>query len=337
MKWSYSRAGVDLDLHKEMHKIALDISRKVNMEIGIETKGLGGYAATINIGGADLSIHIDGVGTKSILASRFNKYEIIGWDCVTANINDVACEGLKPVALGVYISVDKPNINAYRRVMEGVAKASIENGIAVLGGETAILPDLVNGIDVSCSIIAIRKKSVNNRAEHGDLLIGLPSTGLHVNGYSLARKIIETTVGYGYKVSGDTPLWEELLKPSANYSKAILEAYGLDLLHGVAHITGGGFRKLKRILGGELDAFIEAPKPPKIFRLLMELGRVEPREMYQVFNMGIGIVASIPEKNIDEFTYIAGKHGFKPVYIGEVRKGSGKIHIDTWMGESIDL
>ena len=332
MGWTYSKAGVDLEKHRSMHSYVAKLMMEVNRGLGYIVNGIGGYAATVRYDSSELSIHIDGVGTKTIVLQKLGKLRVAGWDCVAMNVNDVVCEAAKPIAVVDYIAMPRADEEIFREIVEGVADASREAGVAMLGGETAILPDLVNGVDVVCAVLAVKMKRFVNRANVGDIAIGLPSTGIHANGYSLVRKILESRgIDYRSVVEG-VDLAEELTKPVAIYSKLVLEAIEKDLVTSVAHITGGAFTKLRRVIGKDTDIVLNMPEPPKIFKLIMRLGDVPVEEMYKVFNMGIGMVLTTKRENLDDLLSLIEKHKFKPVVLGEVVKGVGRVILRTSQG-----
>ncbi len=338
--WSYAKAGVDLELHGRLHRIALESASRVNdvvsRRLGVGFGGLGGYSSWIAVNNLRLSVHIDGVGTKSLIADRLRRYKVIGWDAVIINVNDVVCDGIRPVALVDYIAMSEPNEVAFKEIMEGIEEAAMANELLVLGGESAILTDLIKGLDVVCVVLGIKEFNDSLKARKNDLVVGLESNGIHANGYSLVRKVIETTVGYD-AVFDDVKIGDELLKPVANYGPLILESLSKDLISAAAHITGGAFKKVKRIVGPDLNLVVKMPKPPKIFEILMELGNISTYEMYRVFNMGVGMVVTLPEDKLNEFESVANKHGINTVELGYVCEGEGKIILNTYYGDLIEF
>jgi len=266
-----------------------------------------------------------------------NRYEVIGWDCVAMNVNDVVCDGARPLALIDYIAMPRDDEEIFKRIFNGIINAARIARVAVVGGETAILPDLVNGVDALCMVVAVKRNSFVNRARKGDIVIGVNSWGLHANGYTLVRKVIESTVN-SYNISIDgIDLGEELSRPTAIYSNLVMEAIEQGLVNSVAHITGGAFRKVKRVLGDDLDMYIKMPEPPKIFSLIMKLGNIPVTEMYSVFNMGIGLVFTAPIEKVQSLVELIERNGFNAYKLGEVVSGSGSIYIDTPFGERLEL
>lgn len=316
-----------------MHSYVMKLVEGLNKELGYDVKGLGSYATTISYGGLELSLHIDGVGTKTLVLQVLGKLSVAGWDCVAMNVNDVACSGAKPVALVDYIAMPKSDEDVFRSVVEGVVEAARYSNVAVLGGETAILPDLAVGVDAVCAVLAVKTQGFANMASIGDEVIGVESWGLHANGYSLVRKILESR-GIEYSsIIGGVNLGNELTKPTAIYSNLVLEAIEKKFINSAAHITGGAFTKIRRVLSNNMDVVLEPPEPPEIFKVIMELGGVPISEMYKVFNMGIGLV--VTTKRSAEFMELSRRYGFKAYVIGKVVEGSGKIVVKAFNGETI--
>lgn len=326
---SYRDAGVDLDASEAMHRLA--------------SRLLAGrreaYTSSIELGGYELVLHVDGVGTKTLVLERTGRMRVAGWDCVVMNTNDVACDAARPLALVDYIAMPRADERVFREVLEGVREAAEATGAALLGGETAVLPGLAGGVDVVCTVLAVREKGWRgNRAKPGDVLLGLESSGLHANGYSLARRIVEERLGGYDTVVESVRLGEELSKPVANYTAFLLEAWRRGLITAAAHVTGGAFTKVKRILPHGSAAVMEMPEPPAIFRILMEAGRVEPREAYRVWNMGIGLVVAAPGDRAEEALSLAERMGHRAHLLGRVEEAEGEepaVVLETMYGRIV--
>jgi phosphoribosylformylglycinamidine cyclo-ligase (EC 6.3.3.1) len=294
----YRDAGVDLDKHWAVH-------REVAGHIG-GIRGL--YTSWVKLGGVEATIHVDGVGTKAVLALQQDRLEVAGRDCVTVNVNDVVCDGFKPVAVVDYVAVEPQHLDKAPRVVAGVASKAGEVGAALLGGETAVLPGVVAGIDVVCTVLAVRTAGTRP-PRSGDVLIGLPSTGPHANGYSLLRRLFKPEEEVCGARAADL-----LLAEVADYTP-VLRALEAGAVRGAVHITGGAYRKLKKALG-ELGAEI-AFEPPCIFREIIKRG-VDPAEAYRVFNMGMGMVVYTDRDNLEHALAHMEPHNPKP--IGEVKE-----------------
>jgi phosphoribosylformylglycinamidine cyclo-ligase len=258
----------------------------------------GHYAGLIEISkDYALALHSDGVGTKVLVAEACHKYDTIGIDCVAMNVNDIICLGAEPLALVDYLALERPQPKLVTEIMKGLQRGAREAGVAIVSGETAIVPDLVRGFDLSVTVVGlVRKHKVitGEEAEPGDVVLGLRSSGIHSNGLTLARKLLLTP-------SFNREIAKELLRPTRIYVREIsrLLKSGLEI-HGLAHITGGAYTKLKRIglraRGGfHLD---NLPEPDKIFRRIQDKGHVSDREMYRTFNMGIGFLIICPKRAV---------------------------------------
>jgi len=335
MKWNYSKAGVDLDKHRTMHSEARKLMEGLFRELNVELRH-DAFTTWIKVGNKKLVLHADGVGTKSLLAYKYQQYRVIGWDCVAMNVNDVACDGAIPLAMVDYIALETSSTEVFSEIIKGIIDAARTSRTLLIGGETAIMPDVIRGVDVVCFVLALKDEEFINAAQPYDAVIGIESNGLHANGYTLARHIIESTVGYNSIVDGINIL-KELLKPTYIYSNFLLEIIQQRLINSATHITGGAFTKIKRVLNSKLDIHVIAPSPQKIFDLLKTLGNVETREMYRVFNMGIGLIITCPNKNAEQVLDIAHKHGFTGYILGKVIPGNGRIIIDTAYGDRIEF
>lgn len=334
MKLNYKIAGVDLD--------AADSAVKKIAQLAAQThrKGvLGGIGLFGGFFELDLEAYkkpvlvssIDGVGTKIKIASAMGKYRGIGRDLVNHCVNDVMCCGADPLFFLDYLALGKIDGSAVLQLAEGLAEACADNDCALIGGETAEMPDIYEPgeFDIAGSIVGIVEKGQiidGQRIDTGDRLIGLSSTGLHTNGFTLARRIVEYSSGTGYHTHYDRlgmTLGDALLVEHRSYKNAITAVRSLPALHGLAHITGGGIvGNTKRLLRPEHTLRIDwdAWEMPAIFRLLQELGEVEIEEMRRVFNIGIGLVMVVAAAAVNEVLAALRQAGEQPVVIGEVVK-----------------
>lgn len=310
---AYAQAGVDVDLGNTVKR---GIQAQVRSTHGPEVLGkIGGFGGLFrpNFKGMKdpvLVSSVDGVGTKLKVAFAANKHDTVGQDLVNHCINDIAVLGAKPLFFLDYIAAGKLEPDVFRQLLSGFTKACKAGKCALVGGETAQMPGMYhNGeYDVAGTIVGVvdRAKMLDgSKVKPGDVLIGLASNGLHTNGYSLARKVLFGTMGL--KASSKLPeltlpLSEELLRVHKNY-QPLMASLPAGLLNGAAHITGGGLiDNLPRVLPKNCQANIRrnAWRVPPIFRLIEEGGRVDATEMYQVFNMGIGMVLIVPKKREKE-------------------------------------
>lgn len=336
---TYARAGVDLRRHRKMHEIATSIFKEVARSLGCEIHGTGGFTPYIDLLGHKVVLHVDGVGTKTLVLRRLRAMKVAGWDCVAMNANDVACGGAKVVALSDYIAMDAANEEEFKDIVDGIAEAAVKVGAPVVSGETAILPGLAMGVDVVCFALAIIDSDFENRARAGDVVIGLESWGLHANGYSLARKVVEEVIG-GYDATLDgVNVGAEMTKPTALYYNFLRKVVRMGYITSATHVTGGGWTKMKRVLGTLLDAKLKAPKPGRIFEILVRYGGIELEEAYRVFNMGVGLIVTCPRDRVDDVMKLALEEGFTAWVLGEIVSGSGTVVIeaDWYRGEKVEL
>ncbi|MEM2097470.1 MAG: phosphoribosylformylglycinamidine cyclo-ligase [Methanothrix sp.] len=306
---TYSDAGVDIELENrsiDAMKRRLTFSRK---GFGAPLTGIGHYAGLIDMGEFAIAMTTDGVGSKILIANAMRKWDTIGIDCIAMNVNDLLAIGAEPLAFVDYLAVERVDPEVSEQIAVGLQKGAEISNISIVGGETASLPEMIRGLDLAGTAIGYVKKDrviSGERVRVGDAVVGVPSTGLHSNGYTLARRIIESS-GYTYfdTMPGDSRrIGEILLTPTRIYIE-VLELLRRCDVHGLAHITGSGLLKLHRItdLGFEITDPIE---PQPVFRFLQELGGVDDAEMYRTFNMGMGFVVVLPEEQADDACRIMG-------------------------------
>lgn len=327
-EFTYAKAGVDVSEEKKTYRKIGDILKETlrlrEGKFGQVLSEIGHYAGLIDIGGGKaLALHSDGVGTKVLIAEMMNKYDTIGIDCVAMNVNDLICMGAEPVSLLDYLAVEKLG-DHISEIAKGLAEGAKEAEIAIVGGETALMPDVMRGFDLSAMSLGVVEKSkiiTGEKIRTNDLVIGLESSGIHSNGLTLARKLLLLKYKVGEKIPelGRT-LGEELLEPTKIYVKLVLEIVNTCEVHGLANITGGAFSKLMRLgeladVGFSLD---NMPDPQPVFKLIQKLGNVSDREMYRTFNMGIGFCVIIPENEKDKVMKICRKSGIKAWMVGKV-------------------
>ncbi len=310
MALTYAKAGVDIE--RENRAIAA-LAKQLNYKrkgIGAPITDVGHYAGLIDFGEYALSLTTDGVGSKVLIANEMKKWNTVGIDCIAMNVNDLLAMGIEPLAFVDYIAIHEPDNEIMKQIGEGLAKGARISKMTIIGGETATLPDIINGFDLAGTCLGMVKKDrviTGEKIEIGDAIIGLPSSGVHSNGYSLVRKIIKDA-GYSYRdpfpYNKDTTIGEELLIPTRIYME-ILDAAAKFNIHGLAHITGSGLMKLHRITKYGFD--ISNPlEPHPIFRFLQEEGDVEELEMYKTFNMGMGFVVILPESEANKAASMIG-------------------------------
>jgi phosphoribosylformylglycinamidine cyclo-ligase len=273
---------------------------------------------------------VDGVGTKLKIAFATGRHGTVGQDLVNHCVNDIAVIGARPLFFLDYIGAERLDPEVFKQLLGGFTKACKQAGCALIGGETAQMPGMYQRgeYDLAGTIVGVvdRKKMIDgSRIEPGDAVLGLAANGLHTNGYSLARKILFETMGLTpeSRVEGiKGTLADELLKVHRNY-QPLLEAAPAGVIKGLAHITGGGLMdNLPRVLPGNCDAVIdpEAWRKPAIFRILERAGQVERSEMFQVFNMGIGMAVILSKKDVPAFMKKT-----RAREIGRIESGTGIV------------
>ncbi len=310
MALTYAKSGVDIEKeNKAIAALAKQLTYK-RTGLGAPITDVGHYAGLIEFGDFALALTTDGVGSKVVIANEMKRWNTVGIDCIAMNVNDLLAMGIEPLAFVDYIAISEPNDEIMRQIGEGLAKGAEMSRMTIVGGETATLPDVIKGFDLAGTCLGIVKKDRIITGEHiqvGDAIVGLPSSGVHSNGYSLVRKIIDDA-GYSYSnpfpYNTETTIGDELLIPTKIYMEVLDAVEKLDI-HGLAHITGSGLMKLHRITKFGFD--INDPIDPQpIFRFLQEEGGVEDLEMYKTFNMGMGFVAVLSQDEADEAAKMMG-------------------------------
>lgn len=335
---TYAASGVDITAADKAKKAlikALEFKRGAGVGAPIPLNW--GYAGLVEFGEHALALTTDGVGTKAEVAAQLNRWETIGIDCVAMNVNDIICVGAEPIAMVDYIVLPQPDAELTARIAAGLSEGARQGNISIIGGETAIMPEVVKGVDLSGTAMGfVRRDRIvdGSRIQAGDVILGIESSGLHSNGMTLARRILrEANVGYQDATPWDGALtWgEALLTPTRIYVKAVLELLGSGIgVHGLAHITGGGVTKLSR-LTRKWEFLLDSPlKPPPLFTALQKLGAVETKEMYRTFNMGMGFACIVPDSQADDALRVLNKH-FHARVVGRMAVGSG-----VWI-PSLDL
>lgn len=337
-KSAYAAAGVDIDSFDEaMHRAKGFIhSTKTPGVVG----GVGGFGGLFKSPGKKhlLVSSMDGVGTKLEVAMLAGRHDTVGQDLVNHCVNDILVLGAKPLFFLDYLGTGKLNPATFAEIIRGFSIACKQNGCALIGGETAEMPGLYPGeaYDLVGTIVGeVRRKDVITGTEirKGDVLIGLDSSGLHTNGYSLARHILFKKAGL--KVTSKFPtlgksVGDVLLAVHRSYLKPVMHLMKDVRIRGMAHITGGGLvDNVPRILPKHLNARFDsrAWNIPAVFQVLQELGKVDTAEMYRVFNMGIGLVIAVRPTDANAAIASLKKSGERPRIIGEIVKGQGRTDI----------
>jgi len=337
---NYKEAGVDVEAgYKAVDLMKSHVKKTMRPEVLADIGGFGGlfslegmkYEKPVLVSGTD------GVGTKLKIAFLMDKHDTVGIDCVAMCVNDVVCSGAQPLFFLDYIALGKLVPEKVEQIVKGVSDGCIQAGCALIGGETAEMPGFYpeDEYDLAGFAVGIADKDklvTGERIKPKDILIGLASSGIHSNGYSLVRKIFninkEVLGEYG-DVLGK-PLSEERLKPTRIYVKTSLTLIKKYNIKGIAHITGGGFiENIPRMLPDGVKAVVHKGTWPvhPVFRLIQEKGNVPEKDMYNTFNMGIGMVLAVPAEIAPFVVAEANNQGEKAYIIGETVKGEEKLEI----------
>ncbi len=337
---TYRDAGVDVEAGYEAVRLMKNhVKRTFRPEVLAELGGFGGlfsldkakYEQPVLVSGTD------GVGTKLKMAFLLDKHDTVGIDCVAMCVNDIVCSGAEPLFFLDYVAVGKNYPEKVAEIVKGVAEGCVMSGCSLIGGETAEMPGFypVDEYDLAGFTVGIvdRNKIIDGKnIKAGDKLIGLPSSGIHSNGYSLVRKLINPTeknISEYIEKLGCT-LGEELLKPTRIYVKTVLDLIEKHEIKGISHITGGGFiENIPRIVPEGLRVTIEKGSWPvlPIFDLLRELGKMEDKDIFNTFNMGIGLVMAVDSAKADAVVDYLKSVGEAAYIIGSITEGEAGVDI----------
>lgn len=297
MKMDYAKAGVDIKKEeKSISAIKKVISESFSFRTGLgrPLTEIGHFSGLIEFGEYALALSTDGVGTKTIIAKRLEKYDTLGIDLVAMCVNDILCNGCEPIAFTDYVVTDETDENFLAELGKGLLEGARQANTVIIGGETATHPNMKGqevNFDLAGTALGFVKKDkiiTGETITPGDVVLGLKSSGIHSNGLSLARAVL-------LDGSEDEKLLLELLTPTRIYVKPILNLSRSVDIKGMAHITGGGLLNLKRLTAYGFD--IKMPHPHKIFEKIQEKGNVDTQEMYKTFNMGIGFTVVVSEED----------------------------------------
>ncbi|HAT4243459.1 phosphoribosylformylglycinamidine cyclo-ligase [Clostridium perfringens] len=330
---TYKEAGVNIEEGYRSVKLIKEYAKKTMSEYVLN--GLGSFAGMVELPeGYKKPVLVsgtDGVGTKLDIACKKRKFDTVGIDCVAMCVNDILCHGAKPLFFLDYIACGKLEAEVSSDLVKGVAEGCIESQCSLIGGETAEMPGMYKEGDYDIAGFAVgivdKDKIINGKdIKSGDKLIGIASSGVHSNGYSLIRKVFKNL---DEDFNGKA-IWEELLTPTKIYVKPVLSLLEKFNIKGMAHVTGGGFyENLPRMLSEEGLSIVinkNSYEIPEIFKKLMELG-VQEEEMYNTFNMGIGFVLCVEEDEVEDVLKELSKQGEKAFEIGYINAGGEGVCI----------
>lgn len=339
---SYRDAGVDIDAQDEALREVRQIARKTFTPDVMSDIGSFGGLFRASFAGMEKPVLVsstDGVGTKIRVAQAMNVHDTVGYDLVSHCVNDILVQGARPLFFLDYYATGRLRPKVMADVVRGMGRACTENGCALIGGETAEMPGFYgdDDYDIAGFIVGVVDESnlIDGKAvREGDVLIGLPSAGLHTNGYSLARKVLIDRAGHDYQtvLPAVGKIGEALLAPHLSYLKPLMPLVEQRAIHAMAHITGGGLTdNVPRVLPPTLDARVKLGSWPvlPIFRTIFEKGNVDREEMLRVFNMGVGMVLIVGVDQVDLVSRHLSQGGQKFFFLGNVVAGSGKVLYDV--------
>ncbi|MFY9717553.1 MAG: phosphoribosylformylglycinamidine cyclo-ligase [Thermoplasmata archaeon] len=328
---TYAESGVDRSaIVRALTALLAEVHGRPPSSHGRLLELPGHFAGIVRIGQESIAATTDTVGTKVLLADRMNRWEEVGEDLVAINVNDLAAIGARPAALLDTIVCARPDPARFRSIGRGLQRGLVASRCSLLGGETAVVPDLVHDIDLGATGLGFfprgRSPVTGARTRAGDRLIGLPSTGVHSNGYTLLRRVLEEgkVDPRRPRPGSRIPVGVELLRPTRIYSEMVDAIADHSGVHGLAHLSGGGVRNLVRLRSDvrfELDRW---PIIPPLFDWVRTMGGIAPSEMFQTFNMGIGFVVAVAPAARETIVRLLARHGAPDaVEIGRVRAGRG--------------
>ena len=342
MSESYAAAGVDTSQADRAVDALVGVLRTIELDRpSASVLPSGHYASVLRVApNLGIALSTDGVGSKLVVAEQADRLETVGIDCVAMNVNDLVCVGAEPIAMLDYLAVEQADPDALARIGLGLKIGAQAANVEIPGGELAVLPELIRGhpsphgfdlCGTAFGTVALDEIVTGAAARPGDALVGLPSNGLHSNGYTLARRALLDDGGLSLDdrppALGGRSVADALLEPTVIYVRAALELLRSDIaVHGLAHITGGGLRNLLRLGGDRLGFAVEEPLPvPAICSLVAELGEVPIAEMWDVFNMGCGFVALVPADRAEDAAALLGAHHPGTARIGTVTSDAGHL------------
>jgi phosphoribosylformylglycinamidine cyclo-ligase len=342
MSDAYAAAGVDTSQADDAVDALVSVLRTIELDRpSASVLPSGHYASVLRVApNLGIAVSTDGVGSKIVVAEQADRLETVGIDCVAMNVNDLICVGAEPIAMLDYLAVEQADPDALARIGVGLKLGAQAAGVEIPGGELAVLPELIRGhpsphgfdlCGTAFGTVALDAIVTGAEARPGDAIVGMPSSGLHSNGYTLARRVLLEDGGL---TLADRPpalagrsVADALLEPTVIYVRAVLELLRSDVpVHGLAHITGGGLRNLPRLGDERLGFAIQEPLPvPGICTLVADVGDVPEAEMWDVFNMGCGFVALVPEDRVEDAVALLSARHPGSARIGTVTGEGGRV------------
>jgi phosphoribosylformylglycinamidine cyclo-ligase len=338
MESAYARAGVDTTRAEQAIGGLVSVLRGIDP--GRPSRSVlesGHYASVLRLDDrTGIALCTDGVGTKVIVAEQAGRYDTVGVDCVAMNVNDLVCVGAEPIAMVDYLAVEDADPDVLPQIAEGLRRGAELAGIEIPGGEVAMLPEVIRGhpsprgfdlAGAAFGIVALDGIVTGAEARPGDVIVGIPSSGLHSNGFTLARSALPDLEETPPELGGAS-VRDVLLEPTVIYVRAALDLLGSDIpVHGLAHITGDGFLNLPR-LHANVGYRIDRPLPvPPVFELIAGRAGTDDAEMWEVFNMGCGFCAVVPAERGEEAAQKLADHHPGAAAIGEVTDRDGLVEL----------
>jgi phosphoribosylformylglycinamidine cyclo-ligase len=335
---AYARAGVDQSRAGNAVTALVEVLRGI--QTGRDSRAVlapGHYANVLRLDGkTGLALSTDGVGTKVVVAEQLRRFDTVGIDCIAMNVNDVICVGADPVALLDYIAVEDADPEMLEQIGFGLRRGAEEAQVEIPGGELAVLPELIKGhpsphgfdlLGFCVGLVELGSLVTGSKIEPGDAIVGLPSSGVHSNGLTLAREALPDLLEAPPVLDGAT-VGETLLEPTVIYVRAVRALLESDVdVRGLAHITGEGLLNLLR-LDAAVGYRIDDPLPvPPVFELIAERGRVPPPELHEVFNMGCGFCCVVPEDEAETAVELLAGHHPGAAVIGHATHTAGVVEL----------
>ena len=348
MSKAYEKAGVNIEAgYESVERMKSHVARTARVGVAGAFGGFGGMfdLSELNYKEPVLISGTDGVGTKLKLAFLADQHDTIGIDCVAMCVNDIVAQGAEPLYFLDYIALGKAVPEKVEAIVKGIADGCVQSGAALIGGETAEMPGLydLDEYDLAGFAVGACEKSkvvTGEKVAEGDVLIGITSSGIHSNGFSLVRQIVLEEQGYaideyiaGFEELGK--VGQALLEPTKIYAKPVLQIHEELDVHSMGHITGGGFyENLPRMFGEGFGVEINLGSWPvlPVFKMLKVKGELSDKDLYSVFNMGIGFVIALPAEQAKRAIQIAAEHGEDAYEIGRVVRGTGVTFIGSHDG-----
>lgn len=337
-EWTYAKAGVDIDRKSQAISALVGHLKYRRTGKGKMIDLPGQFTGLIDMGDHVLTLATDGVGTKLLVAETLDKWDTVGIDCMAMNVNDTICVGAEPIAFVDYIAIDEPKPEITDQIGIGLNVAAEMANVDLVGGEVAVLPEMVKGVDLSgtaLGFLAKDKMVTGADIQEGDVIVGLRSSGVHSNGMTLARKVLSSAgVSLHDGLDGlDGSVGMELLTPTYIYVRDVLKVVETVKVTGMVDVTGGGLKNFVRLKKGFEYRITDPLQPQPIFQALQRLGGITDMEMYKTFNMGMGYGIIMRPEGVEEaLSILKGKADV----VGKVVKGSGcgvprlKVHYDTY-------